>query len=154
MVSQLNTNAARLLTQGDVDATRALVDRASAVGLDPESVRQMKMRLELELDRREAVTRYLEQAQALLGEGYVTEPPERNAVSLLREVERVDPGNTEARMLLAQSAARLAGVAQEAFEAGMTEQAKRYLELALTVTPDVPEWRQLRLEWEKDASGV
>ncbi len=154
VVSQLNNNAARLLAQGDLDATRALVDRASAVGLDSESVKQIKMRLEVELDRRDTVTRYLEQAQALLSQGYVTEPPEGNAVSLLREVERVDPGNTQARMLLAQSAARLAGVAQEAFEAGMAEQAKHYLELALAVTPDVPEWRQLRLEWEKAASGV
>ena len=112
------------------------------------------MRLEVELNRRDAVAGRLDQAQFLLSQGYVTEPPERNAVSLLREVERVDPGNARARMLLAQSAARLAGVAQEAFDAGLTDQAKHYLELALTVTPDAPQWRQLRLEWEKDASGV
>jgi hypothetical protein len=57
-------------------------------------------------------------------------------------------------MLLAQSAARLAGVAQEAYEVGMTEVARHYLELALTITPDQTEWLQLRLEWEKDSAGV
>ncbi len=154
VMSQVNRNAEQLLAQGDMDATRALVDRASAVGLDRVSVNQIKARLEVESNRQTAVAGYLDQAQALLSQGYVTEPPEANAVSLLREVERVDPGNQLARALLAQSAARLAGVAQEAFAAGMTEQAKRYLDLALSVTPDDRNWQKLRLDWEKDSSGV
>ncbi|MFB3105610.1 MAG: hypothetical protein ACE1ZA_11915, partial [Pseudomonadales bacterium] len=78
------------------------------------------------------------------------EPQEGNAVFLLREVERLDPGNVIARALLSRSAARLANVAQEAYEVGLTEDAKHYLELALTVTPDVETWRTLREDWEKD----
>ncbi len=154
VVSQLTANATQLLARGDLEQVRALLDRATAVGLNPQAINQIKARLDTEATRQTAVTAYLADAESLLSEGYVTEPPERNAVFLLREVERVDPGNPRARLLLAQSAARLVGVAQDAYDVGMIDDAKHYLELALTVTPDVPEWRELRLKWEQDASSI
>ncbi|MCZ6855663.1 MAG: hypothetical protein O7G86_17260, partial [Gammaproteobacteria bacterium] len=89
----------------------------------------------------------------LLSQGFITEPQEGNAVSLLREVERLDPGNATAQTLLTRSATRLANVAREAYAVGLIAEAKHYLELALTVTPDVETWRSLREDWEKDAAS-
>jgi tetratricopeptide (TPR) repeat protein len=66
---------------------------------------------------------------------------------VLREIIRLDPNNQRAGQLLVQSAERLAAVAQEAFEAGLVEQAKAYMDEALTVNPKVIEWRIKRDTW-------
>ncbi|MEZ5560472.1 MAG: protein kinase [Pseudomonadales bacterium] len=150
VVSQLLSEATQRLTAGDLDGVRALLDRASAVGLAPDAVNQIKTRLDAEANRRSAVAANLARARELLSQGFVTEPPTGNAVSILREVERIDPENAEARVLLQQCAERLAGVAEDAYAVGMTEDARHYLELALTVTPGVARWRELREQWEKD----
>lgn len=67
---------------------------------------------------------------------------------MLRDIERLDPGNAMAAELLAQAASRLADAAQEAYTVGLTDDAKHYLELALTVTPDALAWRELRESWD------
>jgi hypothetical protein len=36
----------------------------------------------------------------------------------------------------------------------MVEEARQYLELALTVTPDVSEWRALRATWNQDNNNA
>jgi serine/threonine-protein kinase PpkA len=153
VVSQLRGTATQLLAAGELEPLQALVDRSSAVGLDPLAVNEMKASLEGELGRRATVAANLSDAGTLFAQGFITEPQEANVVSLLRDVERLDPGNSTARSMLAQSAQRLAGVAQEAYDAGMMEDAKHYLELALTVTPDVDTWRELRAVWEQDIAA-
>jgi hypothetical protein len=45
-------------------------------------------------------------------------------------------------------------VAEEAYSVGMTDEARQYLELALTVTPDVNAWRELRATWDKDQNNA
>lgn len=150
VVSQLLSTANRLLIAGELDSLQELVDRSSAVGLDPMAVNEMKASLEGEITRRATVAQRLVDAGALFVQGFITEPQEANTVSLLRDVQRLDPGNEAARSMLAQSAQRLASVAQEAHDAGLSEEAKHYLELALTVTPDVVAWRELRAIWEED----
>jgi tetratricopeptide (TPR) repeat protein len=154
VVSQLLASASRLLDSGDLDGVQGLIDRARAVGLDEESINRLRGRLDGELARRSTVQDNLDEAEALLDNGFITEPQSRNAVALLRDVERLDPGNERANELLARSAERLADVAREAYEAGLTGDAKHYLELALTVTPDVPAWRELRIEWEQRAATL
>tara|TARA_Y100001933_G_scaffold259585_1_gene309785 strand:+ start:1731 stop:3986 length:2256 start_codon:yes stop_codon:yes gene_type:complete len=149
VVSQLLATATKLLGAGDLDSVRSLIDRASAVGLDQESVNRLKARLDGEVARRASVRENLDEAERLLDRGFITEPQERNAVALLRDVERLDPGNERAQALLARSAERLASVAREAYDVGLTRDARHYLELALTVTPDVAAWRELRAEWEE-----
>lgn len=149
VVSQLQANATEMLAGGDLAGVRALIDRASAVGLDQESVSRLRARLDGEVARLASVKESLDEAEALLDRGFITEPQGRNAVSLLREVERLDPGNQRAQALLARSAERLASVAREAYDVGLTGDARHYLELALTVTPDVPAWRELRNQWEE-----
>jgi tetratricopeptide (TPR) repeat protein len=154
IVSQLRSTTNRLLLGGDLQTASELLDRAGAVGLDAIAVGDMKLRVEQEFARRDKVASYLEQAEQLLAEGFITQPQEANVVALLREVERLDPGNDAARVMLAASAQRLADAAQEAHSFGMADEAKYYLELALTVTPDVDAWRKLRADWEKNATTL
>ena len=148
VTSQLLNQAARLLASDEFAAVGRLVDQARAAGIESDSMRQIKTRLDERTAALTTVATNLREAESLLREGFVTEPPERNAVALLREAERLDPGNERADALLKQAAARLVEVAMEAQSAGLEEEARQYLELALTVTPDVPAWRALRESWE------
>ncbi|MCZ6711139.1 MAG: protein kinase [Gammaproteobacteria bacterium] len=150
VVSQVLGTANQLLVAGELEDLRALVDRSSAVDLDPEAVNEMKAALDGEITRRATVADRLASAGTLFVQGFITEPQDANVVSLLRDVQRLDPGNETARSMLARSAGRLASVAREAYDAGLSEDAKHYLELALTVTPDVDAWRELRALWEED----
>lgn len=149
--SQVLGDARQMLALGELDAVQALVTRSAAVDLNPQMVAEMTSALTVEVNRVDTVLANLNRAQTLLEQGYITAPAEANAVALLRDVERLDPGNEQAKALLTQSAQRLAAVAEEAYSVGFVEDAKQYLDLALTVTPDVPAWRQLRASWEKDA---
>ena len=148
VTSQLLSQANRMLDTDDILGVGDLVDDASAAGIEPEALFELETRVEDRTAALAAVAGNLREAESLLGQGFVTEPPERNAVALLREVERLDPGNDRAEALLAQSAERLVEVAMEAHAADLEEEAKQYLDLALTVTPDVPPWRALRESWE------
>jgi serine/threonine-protein kinase PpkA len=148
VVSQLLIAATQLLQGGELDRTRSLIDRARAVGLDPQSINRLRARLDDAVAKLNTVEQNLVEAESLLASGFVTEPQERNAVSLLREVQRLDPGNERAGALLEDAANRLASVAREAHEAGLEADAKHYLELALTIMPNSTEWRELRRRWE------
>ena len=138
------------LVAGRQQEARRLIDRSVASGLDEGAVNDMKGRLEQEIARLEQVAGLLAGARALFAEGYITEPVEANAVARLREATRLDPGNALAQELLAACAERLAAVAEDAHAAGMAEEARRYLDLALTVTPGVQAWRERRDAWIAD----
>ena len=138
------------LEAGRQQEARRLIDRSVASGLDEGAVNDMKGRLEQEIARLEQVAQLLAEARALFAEGYITEPVEANAVARLREATRLDPGNADAQELLATCAERLAAVAEDAYAAGMAEEAGRYLDLALTVTPGVQAWRERREAWIAD----
>ena len=148
VTSQLLSQAARMLERDEFAAVGNLLDQASTAGFESEPLLEIKIRLEERMAALTMVATNLREAEELLRQGFVTEPPEQNAVSLLREVERLDPGNEGAEALLTQAAARLVEVAMEAHSVGLEDEAKQYLELALTVTPDVPAWRTLRESWE------
>ena len=146
--------AAQVLAQfsgllGDRNLARAqhLLDRAVAVGLGETTVNEMHLRLDAEEQRLATVASLLREAETLFRDGYFTEPAEANVVAKLREVIRLDPGNARASALLTRTAERLATVAREAFDVGLAPDARYYLDLALTVTPDVDEWRVLREAW-------
>lgn len=149
VVSQLLAVANELLSEGAFDAVRGLVARAGAVGLDQDDVQRLKSRLDGEVARRARVDENLQRAAVLLEQGFITEPEDANAVALLRDVQRLDPGNERAAALLTRSAQRLAAVAQDAYDAGLGTEARHYLDLALTITPDTASWRRLRSEWEE-----
>lgn len=150
VVDQLIASINEYLHAGDLVSAGELVARASEIGLDQAAVADIRDRFVHELARFNAVVRNLEDAAALFARGLITEPAERNAVLLLREVERLDPGNRSASVLLQRCADRLAEVAQEAHDLGMKNLGRRYIELALAVTPDVEAWVELRERWQRD----
>ena len=135
--------------RGFVDIDR-LIERAIAVGLGEASVAEFKSRYALERERVDRVETLIAGAEQLMGQGFITEPADNNAVATLREALRLDPGNRDAEQRLIESAERLALVAHEAHDVGLQTEARLYLELALTVRPDVGEWRQLRDQWVND----
>jgi len=153
VVAELLTRATEFLNTGRIDEVRALNARASEIGLSDTAIRELKTKLSAEEQRIASVARLLNEAQQLMADGLITEPPEQNAVARLLEVRRLDPGNVAARDMLNAAAGRLAAVAREAYDAGMKTDAQHYLELALTVTPDVPEWRALRDSWAGEGTG-
>ncbi len=152
--SQFVNRANQLIIASDVDAVQALLARAGAVGLDEETVAEVQGKLDVEVARLASIDQGLDRARGLLSDGFITAPQSDNAVAVLREVERLDPGNESAAELLTQAAERLVSVAQEAYDVGMIEEARQYLELALTVTPDVSEWRELRSTWNQDNNNA
>lgn len=152
--SQIVNRTSQLIAIGDIAAVQALVDRAGAVGLDTGTVAEMKRRLDAEVSRLASIGAGLERAALLMEQGYLTAPQADNAVAVLREIERLDPGNDQAQAMLTRAAERLAAVAQEAYAVGMTEEAVQYLELALTVTPDVSAWRELRTTWGENENNA
>lgn len=143
-----------LLGAGNLARAQHLLDRAVAVGLGEATVNEMHLRLDAEEQRLATVARLLREAEALFRDGYFTEPADANVVAKLREVIRLDPGNARASTLLTRTAERLATVAQEAFDVGLAPDARYYLDLALTVTPDVDEWRVLRDAWSAEPDQV
>ena len=152
VVAQLLTRANELLASGQIDAVRAMNSRASEIGLSDTAMRELKAKLGAEEQRIGTVARLLNEAQKLMNDGFITEPPDQNAVAKLLEVRRLDPNNGAARDMLNAAAGRLAAVAREAYDVGMKTEAQHFLELALTVTPDVPEWRTLRDSWAAEAA--
>ena len=138
-----------LLDGGRLAEARGLIDRAAASGIGEEPVRDMQTRYDAELARIDAVKTLVAQAEALYAVGYITGPAaDDNVVVRLREALRLDPDNADALRLLSLAATRLAATAEDAYHAGMVEEGLRYLDLALTVTPGIDRWRELREGWQ------
>ena len=136
-----------LLEQRNLTEVRELLEQSTTVGLSPDSIGEMSNQLDELLDRiSQAATLHVE-AESLFKLGYITQPVGQNAVSLLREAVRLDSKNENAVTLLRRCAERLAQVARDAKAADMNEEAKLYLELALTVSPETTEWQRLRDSW-------
>jgi Ser/Thr protein kinase RdoA (MazF antagonist) len=153
VVAQLLSRATEYLNAGRVDEVRAMNARALEIGLSDVALQALQAKLTAEEARIATVARLLEEAQRLIAEGFITEPVEQNAVAKALEVLRLDPANATAQKLLASAAERLFSVAREAYDAGLKPEGRHYLDLALTVTPDVPEWRVLRDTWAADQAA-
>ncbi|MEM1231505.1 MAG: protein kinase [Pseudomonadota bacterium] len=145
--AQLASRTIQRLDEKAFDDAARLVDRASAAGIDPDVVAQMRTQLQTARDRQGRLDTLLARAQERMALGYLTQPEQDNAVSALRQIQQLDPGNPAATALLAEIAEQLAAVAEQAYAVGMITQARTYLDLALTVTPDVPDWRAKREAW-------
>ena len=140
------------LDVGDFEAAKLLADRSSVVGLGDVPVNEMRTRYDAEIGRLDTVAQLLAEAHALFADGWLTEPADGGVVAQVREVLRLDPGNGAATQLLTRTAERLAAAAKEAHEYGLTDAARHSLDLALTITPDVDEWRDLREAWGTNVS--
>ncbi|MDE0452901.1 MAG: serine/threonine-protein kinase [Gammaproteobacteria bacterium] len=139
------------LRAGNLDAAKQLTDRATVVGLGEVPVSEMRTRYDAEIDRLETVARVLAEAHELFADGWLTLPADGGVVARLREVLRLDPDNGAAAELLTRTAQRLASAAKDAHAFNLMDDARLYLDLALTVTPDVDEWRVLREAWAASA---
>ena len=140
-----------LLDDGQLADASSLLERAAASGIGEHPVREMQARYDAELVRIDAVKTLIAQAEASYAIGYITGPERQdNAIAHLREALRLDPDNADALRLLSLAATRLASAAEDAYYAGMAEEGLRYLDLALTVTPGIARWRELRDRWQAD----
>jgi tetratricopeptide (TPR) repeat protein len=147
VIAQLLSRATEQLNAGNIAEVKAMNARALEIGLSDAALHALQAKLGAEEVRIATVAKLLREATALLTDGYVTEPEENNAVDKTREVLRLDPRNAEALALRAEAAKRLHDVAEEAYAAGMRQEGRHYLDLALTVTPEVAPWRALRDAW-------
>ena len=143
----LAANASAMLAADDYDGVAALVDRSGAVGIDVAVVTQIREQLRTATELANRKDTLLAQAQERVRLGYLTQPENANAVSALRQLQQIDPGNATAEAMLIAIAEQLAAVAEQAYAVGMRQQAHTYLDLALTVTPNVLDWRAKRDAW-------
>ena len=155
VAQQVAGNFRALLSEGRLGDARGLLERAAASGLGDAPVGEMQASYDAELARLERVRSLVERAETLVAVGYITGPAtEDNAVVRLREVLRLDPNNADALRLLSLAATRLSRVAEDAYRAGMTEEGLRYLNLALTVTPGIARWQDMRRRWEAESKDA
>ena len=140
----------RLIQAGSLAEVELLVTNASIGGIREAVVDELRSNLEREVERRESVATLLQGSRELFAKGLITEPVERNAVMLLRQVQQLDPRNQSAAEMLQQCAQRLAAAAIEAHEFGLLADADQYLTLALTIQPDRPEWLALESQWQRN----
>jgi serine/threonine protein kinase len=136
-----------LLSQGDIQGAQYLLTLGENQRLDAIPLANMRERIDSEITRRSQVAVAREPASVLFSQGYITAPKGQDAVSKLREVLLLDPGNELAQTRLTQCAERLATVAAEAQAFGMAELAKAYIEEALLIRPDVNQWQTWRAQW-------
>ena len=148
VTAQVTANADALLARGDLESLESLVNEAAAVALSATVLNDLRARIDAELARRETIQTNLRQAESLMRLGYLTAPADNNAVAYLREVQQLDPGNEQAQQMLRACADQLAAVAVQAREYGLMEEANQYLDLALTIAPEVEEWVEIRDSWE------
>ena len=142
----------KLLAAGDMDAVSAVVTQVTSAGLNEKVIKDLRNRLNSEQERLDTVALNLTRARELMALGYLTAPANNNAVANLRLVQQLDPGNLVAQRLLSDCATRLAGVAKQAHEAKLYEDAEQYLDLALTISPEVDDWVILREQWATQAA--
>ncbi len=146
--AQITANADQLLADSRLSAVESLMNQAAAAGMSSEFINGIRSRLDAQRSRQQRIADHLSDARQLIAAGLLTAPANDNAVTHLRAVQQLDPGNATAALLLEQCAQRLAAVAKEAFEFGFVDSAEQYLDLALTITPEVQEWVTLRDSWD------
>jgi TonB family protein len=97
----------------------------------------------------------LKQAEDALQRGELASPPGRNAVELFRGALELDPGNTLAKGGLIRVADRLMTAAERALTSGNTDDARRMVAVAESLTPATARgaflMMQIEREHERDA---
>lgn len=137
----------RSITQADFVRAENLLTRALQASLDEVALAGVAQELELQRQRSERLETLLRDAQALLADGYISAPEDENLLEKLFEVQTLDSDNARAAELAQTAAVRLAQVAEDAWNAGLQEEAREYLRLALTLEPDNQDWVKTRDSW-------
>ena len=138
-----------MLERGDLNSVQKLIQDATFLGLSTKSVDGLRNRL-LQANRlEEQIQKNLLIARSLIQRGFLTEPPNENAVEVLRSVQRLDSDNEEANLLLEEIAVKLASIAERAWEAGLQLEAVKYINLALALDAERENWQRWKAEWER-----
>lgn len=150
VAAQVFTSARALLEAEKLDQAETLLGQGYAAGLPSQPITELRQLIENQRARNLRVLSLLEQATNLMEQGYLTAPISNNATALLREVQQLDPPNVRAKAMLDDCAERLSEVAKEAYAFNLYRKAKEYMDLALTIKPEVSQWIKLRENWELD----
>ena len=132
-----------------MNGVQNLIQGATFLGLSNESVDGLRNRL-LQANRlEEQIQKNLLIARSLIQRGFLTEPPYANAVEALLSVQRLDSDNEEANLLLEEIAAKLASIAEMAWDAGLQLEAVKYINLALALDTEREDWKRWKAKWER-----
>lgn len=93
----------------------------------------------------------LVRARELMEEGYITFPPDDNAVAYIERLLADEPGNPRALALLAECTSRLIDAAVRAHDQGLEYEARNTLEEILGFNPGHRQANRLWQEWVEDA---
>lgn len=124
------------LQMREFGSIRHIIERAKSVGLFPASIMHMESSMERELNNISEAADFVVLAEQLIADGYITEPPNNNAIGALRNARRLDAKNLRIDELLAECAARLSAVALDARAFGLDGVATTYSTLAAQVVMD------------------
>ncbi len=89
----------------------------------------------------------LSRARKLLDDGYITFPPEDNAVAYLKRVLADDPDDVQARNMLEECSARLIEAATRAHDSSLDYEARNTLEEVFGFDPDNQQASRLWQRW-------
>ena len=112
---------------------RLLVERAKTVGLYPASIMHMESTLANELESIADAADFVVLAERYISQGYITEPPDNNALEALVAAKRLDATNIQIPVLFEVCVRRLASVASDARSFDLNEVASTYIELSQQV---------------------
>lgn len=140
-------NLTELLDQQKLDEAVELIESARTLGVSQDSLEELEALHSEELQRIAQARFLYDEAVELYQEGYITRPQSGNALYKLRQAQLLDPRNYLVSNLLDQCAGRIAEVARDAHNAGMAEDARYYLNIALEIQSPNPLWESWRDDW-------
>ena len=135
------------ILQGDLNQAEDLLNESLGAGASLDVIRPYLIEISEIREKTALVNQGLDRARLLINKGYITQPPRNNAVAALREVERIDPDNVDAALLLEECSILLVTVAQDARKHGYKELALKYLDLAIRIKPNEEDWLAMRADW-------
>ncbi|MGD9331647.1 MAG: protein kinase [Desulfobacterales bacterium] len=105
-----------------------------------------KINRQIEQQRQKRIQRLLVQANDSLAAYKLTKPENDNALYYYRELEKIDPGNREARLGRGKIARRYADLAENEMNSFKYDNARRYIKTGLNVDPDNKKLLELQTE--------
>ena len=136
-----------LLEEREFSAHTQFVRAARDAGVSETTLQDMANALTNLQERIADAAKRHQEALSLFELGYIFAPESRNAVQVLMEAQELDAKNADVQALLDHCAERIATVAQEAFRAGLINQATAYMSVALEIQPLNDEWSTLYRQW-------
>lgn len=145
--ANLMLNLIALMDQRSLDEATELIDAARTQGVSQESLQELEALRAEELGRIAQAQDLYDEAVELYEQGYITRPDDANALFKLNQAQLLDPRNVMVQSLIDQCADRIAKVARDSYEAGMTAEARWYLDFALSLENPNPEWQSWHEDW-------